>query len=175
MLKEFGPEIWIAEGPTVRAAAGFHYPTRMAIIRLSNEGLVVWSPVAFSPELGSAVDALGTVYVAGTTDSAGQGAGVMVEVGYGADGVVPYGGSWTWSTATYNGDKDGLTSGDLANDEYAGSFTAPSASGSYDYAGRVSIDSGASWTYCDFGGDSCGGSGTDDGWSSADAGDLTVP
>lgn len=61
MLKEFGPEIWIAEGPTVRAAAGFHYPTRMAIIRLSSEGLVVWSPVAFSPELGSAVDALGTV------------------------------------------------------------------------------------------------------------------
>ena len=41
MLKQFGHEIWIADGPVVTAAAGFHYPTRMAIIRLSDGGLFI--------------------------------------------------------------------------------------------------------------------------------------
>jgi hypothetical protein len=61
MLKEFGPNIWIADGTVVTAAAGFHYPTRMAVIRLSNRDLVLWSPIALSDELGAAVEALGTV------------------------------------------------------------------------------------------------------------------
>ncbi|MCK7615747.1 DUF4336 domain-containing protein [Roseibium sediminicola] len=61
MLEEFGPNIWIFDGPTVTAAAGFHYPTRMAIIRLRNGELVLWSPVAVSPELCAAIDTLGTV------------------------------------------------------------------------------------------------------------------
>jgi hypothetical protein len=39
MLKEFDQEIWIADGPSV-AVAGFNYPTRMAVIRLSNGGIV---------------------------------------------------------------------------------------------------------------------------------------
>lgn len=61
MLKEFGPNIWIAEGPTVTAAAGFHYPTRMAVIRLANGDLVLWSPTALTEDLGAAVEALGAV------------------------------------------------------------------------------------------------------------------
>lgn len=60
MLEEFGPEIWIAQGPTV-AVAGFHYPTRMAVIRLAKGDLVVWSPTALSDELRAAVTGLGTV------------------------------------------------------------------------------------------------------------------
>lgn len=60
-LEEFGPEIWIADGPVVTAAAGFHYPTRMAVIRLHAGRLFVWSPVALTPQLRSAVDALGKV------------------------------------------------------------------------------------------------------------------
>jgi hypothetical protein len=60
-LKNFGPEIWIGDGPTVTAAGGFHYPTRMAVIRLSDRALFVWSPVALSEELRAAVDALGDV------------------------------------------------------------------------------------------------------------------
>jgi hypothetical protein len=60
-LKPFAPEIWIADGPTVTAGAGFHYPTRMAIIRLAGGGLFVWSPVALSDELRTQVDALGAV------------------------------------------------------------------------------------------------------------------
>lgn len=59
-LQPFGPEIWLADG-TQAQVAGFHYPTRMAVIRLSGEGLLVWSPVALSPALREAVDALGPV------------------------------------------------------------------------------------------------------------------
>ena len=61
MLKEFGPNIWIAEGPAVEAAAGFHYPTRMAIIRLTNGDLVLWSPTALSDDLQAEVGAMGVV------------------------------------------------------------------------------------------------------------------
>lgn len=60
-LEEFGPGIWVGSGPTVTAAGGFHYPTRMAVIRLSDGGLFVWSPVALSDELRAAVDGLGDV------------------------------------------------------------------------------------------------------------------
>lgn len=60
MLEQFAPEIWIASGPTV-TAAGFHYPTRMAVIRLAGGALFVWSPVALSDALGAAVDDLGEV------------------------------------------------------------------------------------------------------------------
>lgn len=61
VLKAFGPEIWIAQGPTVTAAAGFHYPTRMAVIRLSGGGLVIWSPIPLSDDLRAQVGTLGEV------------------------------------------------------------------------------------------------------------------
>ncbi|MGY5776543.1 hypothetical protein [Rhizobium sp. LEGMi135b] len=61
MLKEFGPDIWIADGPVVTAAAGFHYPTRMAVIRLTNGDLVLWSPVELTSDLRLAIEALGVV------------------------------------------------------------------------------------------------------------------
>lgn len=60
MLKQFGPDIWIADGPTV-STAGFEYPTRMAIIRLSGGGLFVWSPISLTVGLQAEVDALGDV------------------------------------------------------------------------------------------------------------------
>ncbi|TCR63544.1 DUF4336 domain-containing protein [Bosea sp. BK604] len=60
-LKLFGPEIWIAQGPTVTAAASFQYPTRMAVIRLSSGGVVIWSPVALSDALRAELGALGEV------------------------------------------------------------------------------------------------------------------
>lgn len=61
MLTEFGPDIWIADGSVVVAAMGFHYPTRMAIIRLMDGGLFIWSPVALTEPLRAEVDALGPV------------------------------------------------------------------------------------------------------------------
>ena len=60
-MQSFGPNIWIAEGPTVQAAAGFAYPTRMAVIRLASGDLVIWSPVALSDGLLGEVAALGMV------------------------------------------------------------------------------------------------------------------
>lgn len=61
MLREFGPSIWIADGPTVTAAAGFHYPTRMTVIRLTNGDLVLWSPTAISDDLRVQLGTLGQV------------------------------------------------------------------------------------------------------------------
>jgi hypothetical protein len=61
VLREFGSRIWIAEGSTVKAAAGFHYPTRMAVIKLANGDLIVWSPTALSDELVAELGALGPV------------------------------------------------------------------------------------------------------------------
>ena len=59
-LNEFGPGIWTADGPTVPFFT-FPYPTRSALIQLSDGGLFVWSPIALSDALKSQVDALGPV------------------------------------------------------------------------------------------------------------------
>jgi hypothetical protein len=61
MLKQFGREIWTAEGAEVVAMLGFRYPTRMAVIRLPGGDLFVWSPVALTEGLRAEVDALGKV------------------------------------------------------------------------------------------------------------------
>lgn len=60
MLQRFAEEIWTTDGPTV-SVAGFHFPTRMIVIRLSNGALFIWSPIALTGELGIAVDQLGPV------------------------------------------------------------------------------------------------------------------
>ena len=60
MLQPFGEEIWIASGP-IASVAGFRFPTRMAVIRLSDGALFVWSPTALTDALKTAVDALGEV------------------------------------------------------------------------------------------------------------------
>ncbi|MCE7949556.1 MAG: DUF4336 domain-containing protein [Xanthomonadales bacterium PRO7] len=60
MLNDFGPSLYVAEGPTV-SFAGFPYPTRMALARLSDGGVWVWSPIALTPQLADAVQAIGPV------------------------------------------------------------------------------------------------------------------
>lgn len=60
MLRQFGREIWTDDGPTV-SVAGFAYPTRMIVIRLSDGALFVWSPTALSEERQAAIDRLGPV------------------------------------------------------------------------------------------------------------------
>jgi hypothetical protein len=59
-LREFGPGIWVGDGPVV-SFLGFAYPTRMALIKLSDGGLFAWSPTALSPALKRGVDSLGPV------------------------------------------------------------------------------------------------------------------
>lgn len=60
MLEEFGPSLYVADGPTV-SFFGFPYPTRMAVVRLSDGSAWVWSPIALTEELASAVEAIGPV------------------------------------------------------------------------------------------------------------------
>lgn len=61
-MTPFGPELWLFDGPPVTGAAGFRFPTRMAVIRLpGGGGLWVWSPVALTDDIREAVEALGPV------------------------------------------------------------------------------------------------------------------
>jgi len=60
MLKPFGQEVWTADGPEL-VIVGFHYPTRMAVIRLSGGSLFIWSPIRLTDALRAAVDGLGQV------------------------------------------------------------------------------------------------------------------
>jgi hypothetical protein len=58
----FGSKFWLCDGPAVTGAAGFKFPTRMAVIQLPGDaGLWVWSPVALTQDIRDAVDALGPV------------------------------------------------------------------------------------------------------------------
>lgn len=59
-LTPFAPSIWLIGGSTL-FTAGFGYPTRATVIQLSNGDLVIISPVALSPALPKALDALGPV------------------------------------------------------------------------------------------------------------------
>jgi hypothetical protein len=60
MLEEFAASLYRAEGPAV-SFYGFPYPTRMALARLADGGLWVWSPVALTSALEAEVAALGPV------------------------------------------------------------------------------------------------------------------
>lgn len=60
MLEAFGPSLYAADGPTV-SFFGFPYPTRMAVVRLSDGSVWVWSPVALTQELADEVQAIGPV------------------------------------------------------------------------------------------------------------------
>lgn len=59
-LEPVAEELWTAEGPTL-SFFGFPYPTRMAVARLSQGRLWVWSPVALDAALRREVEALGDV------------------------------------------------------------------------------------------------------------------
>jgi Domain of unknown function (DUF4336) len=60
MLHAFGTNLYISEGPPV-SFYGFRYPTRMAVAKLSNDSLWVWSPIALTDSLAAAVDDIGPV------------------------------------------------------------------------------------------------------------------
>ena len=59
-MQEFGPSLYVVEGPTV-SFYGFSYPTRMAVVHLSDGTAWVWSPVALSDELVAALKTVGAV------------------------------------------------------------------------------------------------------------------
>lgn len=57
-LSAFGPSIWVADGPVVPFYS-LPYPTRMALVRLDDGGLFVWSPIALTADIKAEVEALG--------------------------------------------------------------------------------------------------------------------
>jgi hypothetical protein len=59
-LEPFGSDIWLSDGAVIEVL-GFRYPTRMAVIRLSGEDLLVWSPTALSEGLRTQMDSFGAV------------------------------------------------------------------------------------------------------------------
>ena len=60
-LIKFGEDIWLVSGPTL-LVAGFPYPTRMVIIRLSDGSLFIWSPIVLPDEASfEAITELGPV------------------------------------------------------------------------------------------------------------------
>ena len=59
ILEETDSSIWLAEGEIV-SFYGAPYPTRCVIVRLGANKLWVWSPVALTPALRGAVEALGS-------------------------------------------------------------------------------------------------------------------
>lgn len=61
MLEPFGQDIWIAEGQPINAAMGFHYPTRMTVMRRDDGALLIWSAIALTNELRETVEGLGEV------------------------------------------------------------------------------------------------------------------
>jgi hypothetical protein len=60
MLEQFGPSLYVADGSTV-SFFGFPYPTRMAVARLLDGNVWVWSPIALTPELVDEVQSIGPV------------------------------------------------------------------------------------------------------------------
>ncbi|PJI91805.1 uncharacterized protein DUF4336 [Yoonia maricola] len=59
-LTLFAEDIWIADSGEL-SVMGFRYPTRCAVMRLSGDALLVWSPAALSPPLRAQIDAIGRV------------------------------------------------------------------------------------------------------------------
>ncbi len=60
MLEKFGPSLYSAEGGTV-SFFGFPYPTRMAVARLSDGSVWIWSPIALTDDLSRAIESIGPV------------------------------------------------------------------------------------------------------------------
>jgi len=60
MLEPLGSNLWFADGGIV-SFNGFDYPTRMAVVRLVDGGLWLWSPIEKRAALETEIRALGAV------------------------------------------------------------------------------------------------------------------
>ncbi len=85
---------------------------------------------------------LAFVFAEGVTEGSGQGAGIEAELGVGADAT-----DLSWSELEYLGDIDGLSAGDLANDEY-GLELRLNDPGDYVYLARFRAADDDDWITC---------------------------
>ena len=64
ILKQVGEDIWLVDGPIVQMSmygVKLPFPTRMTIVKLSNDELWCHSPTELTPELKAQIDSLGPV------------------------------------------------------------------------------------------------------------------
>ncbi len=57
-LRNIGDDIWLCDGSVVHAY-GLPFPTRMAVVRLGDRGLWIWSPVQLDDDLRREITTLG--------------------------------------------------------------------------------------------------------------------
>jgi len=119
---------------------------------------IEWCNLQFPPMIegstATVTTAYARVYVEGLTDQTpgnDADAQLQVEFGYGADASDPAVDAWTWVSGAGNVGWNGNDAGQPDNDEYQGDLQF-GASGTHDYAARVSGDGGESWVYCDLDG-----------------------
>ena len=126
-----------------------------------------WANLQWPPTLNHIIsttnrtdNVYGQVWIDGVTNQPGATPSLRAQLGFGPDGSNPDGNAqWTWVEASFNTDSGN-------NDEFVASML-PEAVGSYDYAYRYSTTNGRDWLYADL-------DGISNGYSAAQAGDLTV-
>ena len=126
-----------------------------------------WANLQWPPTLSHTIsvtdrtdNVYGQVYMEGITSQSGPTQSLRAQAGFGPDGSDPAGNpDWTWVESSFNADVGN-------NDEFVASLL-PEAVGTYDYAYRYSTSGGRDWLYADL-------DGTDNGYSAAQAGNLTV-
>ncbi|MGC4118173.1 MAG: lamin tail domain-containing protein [Myxococcales bacterium] len=129
--------------PTPRNAASAAFLCSPAVNESGATGEIKYCTTQWPLSISGAAGSLVTVYAQVWDDRyAHNDAAIAVQVGYGAATINPeYQPGWKWAAASYDAVVDG-------NDQYKFDITLPAA-GSYLYGSRVSLDGGASWTYCD--------------------------
>jgi len=92
---------------------------------------------------------------------------LVAAAGYGPTGVYPGNEAWVWYQGAPNTVWDAQEAGAVGTDEYQATVFCPPQAGEYEFVFRFSDDGGTTWTYCDI-------DGSANGFSPAQAGDLTV-
>lgn len=145
----------IARFPGVAALfAALALPSTAATIGWCN---LQWPPSITITQGSTTPMIYGQVWSDGVTNSPGQGAGIVGQVGYGPQTDAPTVPTWTWVDMAYNLDVGN-------NDEFMAALTPPDA-GVFAYTTRFSGDSGDTWVYTDLAGPP---------YSPSEAGVLTV-
>lgn len=134
-------------------------PDAFTFLPASNKTItqaVLQNPATASDTSGTAMVSAAisaNVEVPGVTGGLGQGTGVRAQVGFATTlSTPPAATDFTWVDATYLGDADGSTAGDLARDAYSGTVMVPGPSlapVTYFLAARFSGNDGAAWTIAD--------------------------
>lgn len=141
-----------AGGDSQQIVSSFSFVVTNVLYDLNN-GANTWFNLQWPPTITHTLsattpvpDIYGQIWINGVTGNQNgidPTPGLLVEVGYGPDGIAPNDPSWQWFSTTFNGNVGPFGP---SNDEYRGNFI-PTAVGNYDYLYRYSGDGGTTWYY----------------------------